>query len=92
MKNINEFGSVKNELDYNNLQSYLPLHNIKEGVKYVNFLLISGSTDDRVPPFHSYKFLAILQNKGSNASLYELFLLNSSGHIEASNSKSLQKR
>ena len=34
--------------------------NIKKGVEYPNVLLITGDSDDRVPPFHSYKFLANL--------------------------------
>lgn len=90
--NIDEFGSSKNELDYNNMKSYSPLHNIKEGVKYPNLLLITGADDDRVPPLHSYKFLATLQEKGSKESLYELFVVNGSGHGGALNTKDFTQR
>jgi len=83
--NINEFGVPTNEEDYKNLKSYSPLHNIKDNVKYPNLLLITGADDDRVPPMHSYKFLATLQEKGSDTSLYNLFLVNGSGHGGALN-------
>lgn len=89
---INEFGTTSNELDYNNLKSYSPLHNIKSGVKYPSVLLITGANDDRVPPHHSYKFLATLQEKGSNESLYELFLVNGSGHGGALNSEDFTQK
>ncbi|MBC2846155.1 prolyl oligopeptidase family serine peptidase [Winogradskyella flava] len=85
--NANEFGSIENKEDYDNLKSYSPLHNIKEGVKYPNVLLITGAEDDRVPPFHSYKFLATLQEKASDTSLYQLYVVNGSGHGGALNTK-----
>ncbi|NOX86874.1 MAG: S9 family peptidase [Chlorobi bacterium] len=78
--NINEYGDVSDSADFFNLLSYSPLHNIKEGVKYPNVLLITGDHDDRVPPFHTYKFLATLQEKGSPESLYLLYLLHGAGH------------
>jgi prolyl oligopeptidase len=78
--NISEFGTVSNREDYFNLKSYSPLQNIKEGVKYPNVLLITGDSDDRVPPFHSYKFLATLQEKGSQKSQYILYITPGSGH------------
>jgi prolyl oligopeptidase len=78
--NINEFGTVTDQNDYINLRSYSPLHNIKEGVKYPNVLLITGDHDDRVPPFHSYKFLATLQQKASSESLYLLYVIAGAGH------------
>ncbi|REG87390.1 prolyl oligopeptidase family serine peptidase [Winogradskyella sediminis] len=83
--NVNEFGTVTDTLDYVNLKSYSPLHNIKKGVKYPNVLLIVGENDDRVPPFHSYKFLANLQEKGSEESLYEIYVVEGTGHGGALN-------
>lgn len=90
--NINEFGLTSNKQDYNNLKSYSPLHNIKEGVKYPNLLLITGADDDRVPPLHSYKFIATLQEIGSKESLYELYVVNGSGHGGALNSVDFTKK
>lgn len=85
--NINEFGTTSNKQDYINLKSYSPLHNINEGVKYPNLLLITGTDDDRVPPFHTYKFLATLQDKASNNALYHLYIVNGTGHGGAINSR-----
>ncbi|WAC03163.1 prolyl oligopeptidase family serine peptidase [Lacinutrix neustonica] len=85
--NVNEFGVPQNEEDFYNLKSYSPLHHINEDVKYPNLLLITGTDDDRVPPFHSYKFLATLQEKGSDASMYHLFFLNGNGHGGALNNE-----
>ncbi|MAX71132.1 MAG: hypothetical protein CMC76_08540 [Flavobacteriaceae bacterium] len=90
--NLNEFGNTAFEEDYFNLKSYSPLHNIKEGVKYPNLLLITGSDDDRVPPLHSYKFLATLQEKGSNTSLYILHVVNGSGHGGAISSEEFTQK
>lgn len=78
--NLMEFGTPENEGDYQNLNSYSPLHNIQENVKYPNLLLLTGDSDDRVPPFHSYKFLASLQEKADNSSLYLLFVTKGAGH------------
>ena len=56
-----EYGLVKNEKDFRNLLSYSPLHNIKKGVNYPATLLVTGENDDRVPPYHTYKFAEKLQ-------------------------------
>lgn len=78
--NENEFGNPAFEEDYRNLKSYSPLHNIQKGQKYPNVLLITGDTDDRVPPHHSYKFLARLQELGDPEALYQLYVTPGSGH------------
>lgn len=81
--NINEFGSVSNQSDFENLLSYSPLHQVKKGVAYPNVLLITGDSDDRVPPLHSYKFLAKLQANGDPKKLYHLYLIEGAGHSGA---------
>ncbi len=78
--NINEFGTPSKFDDFNKLVAYSPLHNLKEGVRYPNVLLIIGDNDDRVPPLHSYKFLASLQEKGDPKSLYQLYVIPGAGH------------
>lgn len=78
--NINEFGTVSKIEDFKNLKSYSPLHNIKKDEKFPDLLLITGESDDRVPPFHSYKFLATLQAKASSESLYLLYVIPGAGH------------
>ncbi|WP_268121776.1 prolyl oligopeptidase family serine peptidase [Roseivirga pacifica] len=81
--NLKEFGSVTNEIEFQSLSRYSPLQNIKKGVKYPNTLLITGEFDDRVPPLHSYKFLATLQEKGDPKSLYELYVIPGASHSGA---------
>lgn len=78
--NILEFGTPENPEDYKNLKAYSPIHNIKEGVKYPNLLAITGDSDDRVPPLHSYKFMASLQEKANNEGLYTLYVTKGAGH------------
>jgi prolyl oligopeptidase len=90
--NTNEFGNTTNPEDYANLKSYSPLHNIKKNKKYPNLLLITGANDDRVPPFHSYKFLATLQEKASNESLYQVLVINGSGHGGALTAEDFTKK
>ncbi len=78
--NLNEFGDVKNLEDYKNLRSYSPLHQLKNGAKYPNTLLLTGDTDDRVPPLHTYKYLARLQEVGDASGFYHMYLTPGSGH------------
>jgi len=77
---VNEFGTTTSSEDFINMVSYSPLHNIKKGVSYPSVLLFTGDNDDRVPPFHTYKFLATLQEKGDPKSLYLLYLVNGAAH------------
>lgn len=78
--NLLEFGDPNNEEDYRNIRSYSPYFNLKKGVKYPNVLLITGDTDDRVPPLHTYKFLARLQELGNPESLYVMYVNKGAGH------------
>lgn len=81
--NYFEYGSVTDSLDFNNLYSYSPIHNVQKGVKYPSILVITGDNDDRVPPLHSYKFVATLQEKGSDESAYILKVNKGTGHQSA---------
>ena len=58
----NEYGDVANEESFNYIYSYSPYHNIKKEIDYPITLITTGVNDDRVLPFHSYKFAAKLQN------------------------------
>lgn len=78
--NIIEFGTIDEVEGYQAKKSYSPLHNVRSGVSYPNVLLITGDHDDRVPPLHTYKFLATLQEKGSPQSLYHMYLISGAGH------------
>ncbi len=81
--NINEYGTVKDPDDFKNLVSYSPLHQIKKNQNYPDFLVVTGDTDDRVPPLHSYKFVATLQEKANPAGLYHLYVIQGAGHAGA---------
>lgn len=90
--NIEEFGTTTNQEDFINIKAYSPYHNVKEGVTYPNLLLITGDKDDRVPPFHSYKFLARLQEKANPQSLYQLYTVPGSGHGGALTTEDFTKK
>jgi prolyl oligopeptidase len=69
-----EYGSSDNENDFDNLYSYSPLHNLKEGTAYPATLITTGDHDDRVVPAHSFKFAARLQacQQGENPVLIRI--------------------
>jgi len=58
----NEYGNPKNEEEYHYLLNYSPVHNVKNNVHYPATLITTGMKDDNVPPWHSFKFAATLQN------------------------------
>ena len=56
-----EFGSSDEEGQIDNLLSYSPLHNLKQGTCYPATLVSTAERDDRVVPGHSFKYAAALQ-------------------------------
>lgn len=56
-----EYGTSDNEIDFDYLIKYSPLHNIKTGVCYPATMVMTADHDDRVVPAHSFKFGATLQ-------------------------------
>lgn len=81
-----EYGNPKNELDYKNILDYSPLNNIKEDVNYPTTLIITSENDDRVPPVHSYKFAAQLQNRSAQKNSIYLKVTKKAGHSGDSSS------
>jgi prolyl oligopeptidase len=57
-----EYGTVTDPASFRRLLSYSPLHNISPAKKYPSLFIITSENDDRVPPYHSYKFAATLQS------------------------------
>jgi prolyl oligopeptidase len=77
---LDEFGSPENKEEFNNLLSYSPYHNIDENTNYPTTLIITSDNDDRVPPLHSYKFAAKLQNRSAQKNPIYLISLPDAGH------------
>jgi len=77
---LSEYGSVTDSTDFRNLLSYSPVQNVKPSVHDPSVLLIASDNDDRVSPFHSFKFLAELQEKGDKGNSYLLYFQRNSGH------------
>jgi prolyl oligopeptidase len=77
---LDEYGNPDDKTDFQNLLAYSPYHNIKEGINYPTTLIITSENDDRVPPFHSYKFAARLQNRAAQKNPIFLKTRDNSGH------------
>ncbi len=69
-----------------NLLSYSPLHHVKEAVNYPATMIMTSENDDRVPPFHSYKFTAKLQNRVEQKNQVILRVEEGAGHYGATSS------
>lgn len=56
-----DYGLSENEEEFRALSAYSPLHNLEEGVCYPPTLITTADRDDRVVPWHSFKFGAAAQ-------------------------------
>jgi prolyl oligopeptidase len=79
-----EYGTVKDSVSFTKLYGYSPYHNILEGTNYPAMLILTSDNDDRVPPFHSYKFAAELQSRSAQKNPVILKSEKNSGHSGAS--------
>ncbi|MGM0552037.1 MAG: prolyl oligopeptidase family serine peptidase [Bacteroidota bacterium] len=86
-----EYGTVADSTSFTHLYSYSPYHNIKEETNYPAMLFITGENDDRVPPFHAYKFVARLQERAVQKHPVLLSVRENAGHI-GGNSSYTRKR
>ena len=77
---LDEYGDGEKEKEYKNLLDFSPFHNIKEDVNYPTTLIITSENDDRVPPLHSYKFAAKLQNRAAQKNPIYLKTTKKAGH------------
>lgn len=56
-----DYGLSENEAEFHALYAYSPVHNVHSGTCYPPTLVTTADRDDRVVPWHSYKFAAQLQ-------------------------------
>jgi prolyl oligopeptidase len=56
-----DYGLSEDPEQFKALYSYSPVHNVKKGMCYPPTLITTADHDDRVVPWHSYKFAAALQ-------------------------------
>ncbi|QOJ15850.1 MAG: S9 family peptidase [Planctomycetia bacterium] len=56
-----DFGDPQDPKMFEVLKAYSPLHNLKPGTHYPATFITTGDHDDRVVPWHSFKFAAALQ-------------------------------
>jgi prolyl oligopeptidase len=57
-----DLGLSEDPAEFKAIRAYSPVHNVKAGVCYPPTLVTTADRDDRVVPWHSYKFAAELQN------------------------------
>ncbi|MET0657667.1 MAG: prolyl oligopeptidase family serine peptidase [Steroidobacteraceae bacterium] len=58
-----DYGTVEDRAEFEALRAYSPLHNVRAGVCYPSTLITTADHDDRVVPWHSFKFAAELQHQ-----------------------------
>ena len=57
-----DYGTVEDPALFEVLKTYSPVHNLRVGTCYPPTLVTTADRDDRVVPWHSYKFAAALQH------------------------------
>ena len=57
-----DYGLSENPEQFKALYAYSPYHSVKKGTCYPPTLVTTADHDDRVAPWHSYKFTAALQD------------------------------
>jgi prolyl oligopeptidase len=60
---VADYGSSDDSVQFRNLLTFSPLHNIREGVGYPAVFVTTADHDDRVVPAHSFKYISTLQEK-----------------------------
>lgn len=77
---LDEFGNPEIESEFNSLLKYSPLQKIVKEVNYPTTIIFTADNDDRVPPLHSYKFAAALQNREAQKNPIYLITKKNLGH------------
>jgi len=75
-----DYGLSEDAEDFKAQFAYSPVHNVKEGVCYPPTLITTADHDDRVVPWHSFKFAAALQKAQSCANPVLIRIETRAGH------------
>jgi prolyl oligopeptidase len=75
-----DYGLSENEDEFKAQYAYSPVHNVKPGTCYPPTLITTADRDDRVVPWHSYKFAATLQSAQGCANPILLRVETRAGH------------
>ena len=75
-----DLGLSENPDEFKAIRAYSPLHNVKAGTCYPPTLVTTADRDDRVVPWHSYKFAAELQHAQSCANPVLIRIETRAGH------------
>jgi prolyl oligopeptidase len=75
-----DFGTAEDPDQFRALSAYSPVHNLKPGRCYPPTLVTTADHDDRVVPWHSFKFAAALQYAQSCANPVLIRIETRAGH------------
>ena len=75
-----DYGLSENEPDFRAQHAYSPVHRVVAGSCYPPTLVTTGDHDDRVAPWHSYKFAAALQRAQACANPVLIRIETRAGH------------
>jgi prolyl oligopeptidase len=78
--NVTEFGTVKDADQFKALYAYSPYHHVVEGTRYPSILMMTGTNDGRVAPYHSRKMVARLDAANKSTKPVLLRTSTSAGH------------
>jgi prolyl oligopeptidase len=75
-----DYGLSENPDEFKAIRAYSPVHNIRNGTCYPPTLVTTADRDDRVVPWHSYKFAAELQHAQACANPVMIRIETRAGH------------
>lgn len=75
-----DYGTAEDPTEFVALRAYSPVHNVREGICYPPTLITTADRDDRVVPWHSYKFAAALQHAQACANPVLIRIETRAGH------------
>ncbi len=80
MQAVEQWGTPQDADVFPALRAYSPLHNVRPGTCYPPTLVTTARDDERMPPWHSYKFAATLQAAQACEAPVLLHVADSGGH------------